>query len=73
MKSEELKELTLEEARTRLQDSVEELENLKFQQAMHQLENPMRIRYVRREIAQLRTIIREFELGIRTKKAEKKS
>ena len=43
----------------------EELFNLRFQHATGQLENPMRIREVKRSIAQIKTIQRERELNIR--------
>ena len=39
--------------------------NLRFQKALQQLEHPQKIRLVRREIAQIKTAIREFELGKR--------
>tara|TARA_B100000315_G_C14595059_1_gene598404 strand:- start:8936 stop:9151 length:216 start_codon:yes stop_codon:yes gene_type:complete len=65
MKSSELNELTLEELKSRLIDNMEELENLRFQKALQQLENPLRIRDLKREIAQIRTILREYELNIR--------
>ena len=66
MKTQELRELTQEEAKIRLRDSLEEIENLRFQHSLRQLENPQRINLVRREIAQLNTILHENELGIRT-------
>ena len=65
MKSSELNELTLEEIKSRLIDNMDELENLRFQKALQQLENPLRIRDLKREIAQIRTILREYELNIR--------
>ena len=65
MKSSKLNELTLEELKSRLIDNMEELENLRFQKALQQLENPLRIRDLKREIAQIRTILREYELNIR--------
>ena len=39
--------------------------NLRFQKALQQLEHPQQIRIVKREIAQIKTAIREFELGKR--------
>jgi large subunit ribosomal protein L29 len=53
------------EIRQRLEDSLEELQNLRFQHATHQLDNPLRIRTVRRDIARLKTVLHEIELGIR--------
>ncbi|HAA64844.1 MAG TPA: 50S ribosomal protein L29, partial [Thermoanaerobacter sp.] len=46
-----------------------ELFNLRFQLATGQLDNPMRIRDVRKTIARIKTILRERELGIRQNKA----
>ena len=66
MKTQELRELTHAEADIRLRDALEEMENLRFQHSLRQLENPQRINLVRREIAQLNTILHENELGIRT-------
>ncbi len=68
MKKEEIKEITVAELQTRLEDDLEELENLRFQKALQQLENPLRIRYLRREIAQVKTLLKEYELGIREKR-----
>ena len=64
MKREELRELTEDEVSNRLRDSVEELENLKFQHSLRQLENQQRIKLVRRNIAQLKTVIHEDRLGL---------
>ncbi|MDZ7264590.1 MAG: 50S ribosomal protein L29 [candidate division KSB1 bacterium] len=66
MKLEEIVQLTETEIKQRLEDSLEELQNLRFQHATHQLDNPLRLRTLRREIAQLKTILHEFELGLRT-------
>ena len=66
MKTQELRELTHAEADIRLRDALEEMENLRFQHSLRQLENPQRINLVRREIAQLNTILHENELGIRS-------
>ena len=59
MKASEIRELTLEELRQREEDSAEELFNLKFQLATAQLENKMRVRQVRRDLARIKTIMRE--------------
>ncbi|MCH8304206.1 MAG: 50S ribosomal protein L29 [Candidatus Marinimicrobia bacterium] len=64
MKREELRELTEDEVSNRLRDSVEELENLKFQHSLRQLENQQRLKLVRRNIAQLKTVINEDRLGL---------
>ena len=65
MKSkEDLKGLTLDELKAKLEEVKEEYENLLLQKATHELSNPMRIRTVRREIARIKTFIRQHELGI---------
>ena len=65
MKIEELRKLTTEELQTKIKDSKEELFNLRFQQATGNLEKPVRLRELRREVARMKTIIREREKGIR--------
>ena len=65
MNKEELNELTVEELKVRLEEDVEALKNLRFQKAMQQLENPLRIKELKKEIAQLKTVIHEYKLGIR--------
>ncbi|MBO1264777.1 50S ribosomal protein L29 [Proteiniclasticum sp. C24MP] len=65
MKAKELKNLragSSEDLSAKLHDLKEELFNLRFQLATGQLENPMRIKEVRKSIAQIKTIIREEEI-----------
>jgi large subunit ribosomal protein L29 len=65
MKARELKELKSsnpQDLTTKLGDLKAELFNLRFQLATGQLENPMRIREVKKSIAQIKTILREEEL-----------
>ncbi|QJA05732.1 50S ribosomal protein L29 [Thermosulfurimonas marina] len=64
MKARELRELSLPELKEKLRELREELFNLRFQKTIHQLENPMRIRQVKRDIARVLTVIREKELHI---------
>ena len=59
-----MKELSIDELKSRLIDVQKELEELKFQKALQQLENPLQLRYLRKEIAQIKTVLNEFELGI---------
>ena len=63
MRKSELNKLGQEELITKLKEGQESLVNLRFQKALQQLEHPQKIRLVRREIAQIKTAIREFELG----------
>lgn len=65
MNKEELNELTVEELKYKLDDDVDALKNLRFQKAMQQLENPKRIKEIKKEIAQLKTVLHEYKLGIR--------
>ena len=60
-----MKELSINELKSRLIEVQEELEELKFQKALQQLENPLQLRYLRKEVAQIKTVLNEFELGIR--------
>ena len=69
---EDLTGLTPEELQEKLEQSVEEYDNLHVQKATHQLTNPIRLRDVRREIARIKTFIRQHELGITVKKEENK-
>lgn len=61
----ELKELTKEEVLVKLRDDQDALMNLRFQHALQQLENPVQVRYLKREIAQLKTLLGEYECGLR--------
>ncbi|WP_031517201.1 50S ribosomal protein L29 [Desulfofalx alkaliphila] len=65
MKVKELRELTTEELNKKMDENKDELFKLRFQLATGQLDNPMRIKEVRRKIARVKTIIRERELGIK--------
>ena len=62
MNASELRELSPEELRKRLEEEQESLANLRFQLATSQLESPIKIRLIRRDIARLMTVIRESEL-----------
>ncbi|MCR3922454.1 MAG: 50S ribosomal protein L29 [Firmicutes bacterium] len=62
MKAKELIEFSDVELVGRLSELKEELFNLRFQMATGQLENPMRIREVRKNIARVKTVQREREL-----------
>jgi len=63
-KIDELRAHSVDELETKLRESKEELFNLRFQAATGQLESHGRLSAVRKEIAQVYTIIRERELGI---------
>ena len=65
MPKESVKDLTLQELNEKLKDYVEEMRNLKIQTIMGQLENKKRKWFVRKKIAQIRTILHEYVLDIR--------
>lgn len=62
MKAKNLRDLTQEELNRKITELKEELFNLRFQLATGQLENPMRLREVRKTIARTHTVLREREL-----------
>ncbi|MFD2617385.1 MULTISPECIES: 50S ribosomal protein L29 [Terrilactibacillus] len=64
MKTNEIRNLTTAEVEQNVQSLKEELFNLRFQLATGQLENPARIREVRKSIARAKTVLRERELKI---------
>jgi large subunit ribosomal protein L29 len=59
MKAKELRELSIEELQQKRGDLREDLFRLKMRKAVAQLENPVRLRQVRRDIARVETILRE--------------
>jgi large subunit ribosomal protein L29 len=61
MKAEEIRELSVDELRTRLDELTKERFNLRFRSATESIDNPMRFRTLRRDIARLKTILREKE------------
>jgi large subunit ribosomal protein L29 len=65
MKVKEIRDMNADEQVEKIKSLKEELFNLRFQHATGQLENPMRIREIKRSIAQIKTIQREAQLGIR--------
>ena len=63
MKASEIREMTADELNSKLADLKAELFNLRFQLAINQLDNPMRISAVKKDIARVKTVIRENEIG----------
>ena len=62
MKASEVRELNAEQLESKLAELKKELFNLRFQHAINQLENPLRMREVKRDIARIKTAIRANEL-----------
>ncbi|MCT4594499.1 MAG: 50S ribosomal protein L29 [Anaeromicrobium sp.] len=64
MKANKLHDMTVQELNGKLIELKNELFNLRFQLATGQLENPMKVKSVRKEIARTKTILREKELNM---------
>jgi len=64
MRIEELRSRTAEELNNTLEDYLDELANLRIQKATHQLVNPSRLKIVKKDVARIKTLLREYELGI---------
>ena len=61
MKVEDIRKLAVEEIRTKISDSQEEVMKLRFQQVTGQLTDSSRLRTLRRDIARMQTVLRETE------------
>ena len=62
MKVEKLRDLSTNELTRKVSDLKEELFNLRFQMATGQLDNPMKIKEIRKDIARAKTVLREREI-----------
>jgi large subunit ribosomal protein L29 len=63
MRADEIRELTVDEIQSRIAGLEEERFRLNFRSATEPLEDPLRLRWIRKDIARLKTILRERELG----------
>ena len=63
MKSSEIRDMAADEIQRKVDDLKEELFNLRFQHGAGQLENPQKMKLVKRDIARFQTIAREVELS----------
>ena len=61
MRAEEIRELSVEDIKTRVAELEEERFRLRFRSATEQLENPLRLRTIRKDIARLKTVLTERE------------
>ena len=71
MKVTELREMNPLELNAKLIENLDALQNLKFQQALQQLEDGTTISKTKKEIAQIKTVLNEYKLGIRVAQGEK--
>ena len=65
MANDDLNKMSIKQLESKLKDNEEALLNFRFQKVLHQLENPFQIRNAKKEIARIKTILREYELDIR--------
>ena len=61
MKANEIREMSVDDLKTKIEELTKERFNLRFRSATESIENPMRFRAIRRDIARLNTILREKE------------
>ena len=66
MKPEEVRQLSVEELKKRMIDEEQNLAHLRFQLATSQLESPIKVRTIRREIARMKTVLRAHQLAAPT-------
>ncbi len=66
MKKSDLSELKMADVDIKLEENQTKLQKLRFQKALQQIEDPLEIRFLKKEIAQLLTIKNEFIKGIRS-------
>ena len=62
MKPEQVREMSADELRSKERELQEQLFRLRFQKSIGQLDNPLKLRETRREIARLKTVIREKQV-----------
>ena len=70
MKKSELKDLNSTEISEKLNENLESLQNYRFQLAMQQLEDFTVISKIKKEIAQLKTVLNEYKIGIRKESSQ---
>ena len=63
MKAKEIRDMSASELEAKLKDLKQELFNLRFQHATKQLDNPLRLAQVKKDIARVKTVIREKEIN----------
>ena len=73
MKISQLKDMNESELLTKLNENIEAVQNLRFQKALQQLEDGTSISKIKKEIAQIKTVLNEFNLGIRNRKGKEES
>jgi len=62
------KTMTLKELQVNLSELKDSFMNFRFQKSLQQLEHPQKLKHIKKEIARVKTYIKEYELGLRGKK-----
>jgi large subunit ribosomal protein L29 len=70
MRADEIRELTADDIKARVAELEEERFRLRFRSATEPLENPLRLRVIRKDIARLKTVLGERERGERGERGE---
>lgn len=65
-----IRTMDIDDVEARIRSLEEELFNLRFRNAMRQLDNPLEIRNLRRDLARLKTALKEHQLGLKSLSAE---
>jgi large subunit ribosomal protein L29 len=63
MRAEEIREMSTDDIKTRVRELEQEQFNLKFKSATTPLEDPLRLRVIRRDLARLKTVLREQQIA----------
>jgi large subunit ribosomal protein L29 len=71
LKTQTLREMTRAELLQKRVDLEDERFNLQMRRSLKQLDNPLRLRHIGREVAKLLTVLREHDLGVRTVSQQK--
>tara|TARA_B110000438_G_scaffold200945_2_gene192471 strand:- start:622 stop:822 length:201 start_codon:yes stop_codon:yes gene_type:complete len=62
-KKKNIRDMSIDELKSNLNELMDALFNFKFQKALQQLEHPQKIRHIKKDIARVKTYLRKYELG----------
>ena len=66
-KKNDIKNMSVKELNVKLIDLNDSLFNFRFQKSLQQLEHPQKLKHIKKDIARVKTFIKEYELGIKGK------
>ena len=64
-KEKKINEMDIDELQAKLADTKQSLFNFRFQKSLQQLEDPLKIKHIKKDVARIKTFIRQFELKIK--------